>query len=241
MKLYRHCCSEEIEALKENGFEKLTFGGCLFRYIKLTEFPLNTYSNFTNMWKEIKKRKGDERIEPILKTFQGIPFEIPLFEKDILKRQKICKLFVPNVNYSQMNRNGSYIRKEVFDVLHREEIEFDNVFLFSIKVAGFFSNIQYLKTVYCDLNSDGNQILEIDFPRNLAMKFQGKGNYDLNGSFTEYALPMYMIRPEHIVKIHEIEKKEIENMKKIQFNKMSNWLEKIISSGESKLLDHEKQ
>lgn len=237
MKLYRICSQAEIDAIKQNGFEKLTFGGCLFRYAGFSR--CNSYKEFKNLWKQVCKSKGEQRLNPILKTFKGIPDDIPLYEKDILKRREICKRFVPNCSYDEEDRNSHYICSRVFDILHCENLNFDQVFLLSVKVAGFFDNISTLENCYCDLSTNDKIIMEVDLPKDVALKFKGKGVYGFGDIETEYAVPMYLLRPEHIEQTFAMTEEKIEQLKKEDVKKTERFVCSQIKKGDCKIITND--
>lgn len=212
MRLYRLCCPKEIEAIRNGGVQKFCFGASLYRYINVDEKANfeNSYPYFQNMFNEIKNKKGEERIEPILKAFPDIPKETPLFEKDVLKRREIANQFNPKrfVFYGNKEYFRSFAGVENINKMLDEPSDLnDEIFLISIKLAGFFDSIHEVEQYY---NSrylwDRVKVLAIDVPDEIALKYKGTGVYDVikfdcahEEKLNEYALPMHTIKPEHVV------------------------------------------
>lgn len=205
MKLYRLCSKEEIDAIKANGFEKLTYGGCLFRYSGF--WRCNDYPVYKNLWEDVCQKNGEERVKSVLKVFKGIDSQIPLFESSVLKKQEICKKFAPNSHYFEGDNFDFWsVPNKIFDILHNCNENDDQVFLISVKVAGFFDKLTSLHGCYNQLGSLDKTLLQLDFPAEIATKFKGEGFYNSPSvpSCTEYALPMYMIEPKHVDNIYNL-------------------------------------
>ena len=186
MLLWRICNIKEEQAILKNDFEKLTFGSPLSRYIKRTD--INYYPQFDNMLEEVWDLKGDERIKPILKMFPYIPKEIPLFEEDEDKQKEIMDKFVP---YNQYMARGLS----------------ENVFLNSIKVAGFFDTfwkVPYITQKSCHEN---HKLMAINIPDKIALKYKGYGKYLGDFVYPEYAIPLYRLKPEYL-NLNKLSEKE---------------------------------
>ena len=190
MRLFRICCDDEIDAIKNDDPVRLFYGAPLYKYIKDLSTYANDYPCYNKLWNEymLAKSVQEERVKPILKVFDGLPLSIPLFEKNVEKRKELLKKYTPNVS-----RLDPY-PIEVEDLLRVPE--FDFVFVATIKVAGFFANPFYhkMRDGISDLEA---HIIAIDFPSEIAVKYQGTGEY--NRIVTEYALPMYMLKSAHVL------------------------------------------
>ncbi len=221
MKLYRICCQQEFEAIKQGGFEKLTFGGAMFRYAELNKNnACNSYPTFKKLVSSVKRVKVDNRLNAILKVFPSIPEEIPLFESELQKRKELCKIFNPKSTFQHKQKTSQFITPEVYDVLNEPNEKFDNVFLYTIKVAGFFDSMENIKQCFPKLSFNIKTfVMTIDFPENIALNFKGEGFYSAIGTFPEYALPMYMLEAKHILDYTSLDNDEIEAIKKNHIDK----------------------
>ncbi len=191
MKLYRCCSYEEIEAIKSDSDSRIYFGRPLYCYMdSLMRRGLNIYPAFEYMWDEYVETNS---IQPILKTFKGIPKCIDLQTCDFAKKQEIFKL---------------YYREEtmpsIVEDMMKSKID-DFVFVMSIKVGGFFDNPVKPYRFWQDANYlyPNSQVMTIEFDEQTAAYYGGTGFYEF-GAMNEYAIPMYMLKSRHIVETYEI-------------------------------------
>lgn len=236
MKLYRLCCPEEIKAIETDSPQKLTFGRAMFRFAGLNKNNLcNDFDIYKSLMESLKNVGNDREtcLKSILKVFPNLPNEIPVFEPDMQKRRNLCKKFTPNCSYELEEKTSPYISPESYNVLHEPDEKFDEIFLYTIKIACFFDKMENIRSCFTKLSSENNNcIMTIDFPEKIALQYAGKGYYP-NFNAVEYALPMYMLESKHILQVHQLEDSEINEYRQEYFIKTSNYLKNLIKSNKS--------
>ncbi len=184
-RLYRLCSKEEIEAYKQGGTARYSFGGSLFMYTDRLNVSGNCGTTGTIIDLELLRPDyGDDEEntpqeekwrESLIRAVFEVPDDIPLSARDVNEIKQIFERFSRFRFKGPETRiyNSSFVGPDEYNFILRYCLrQFPNVYLETIRLAGFYENPRYIDRFLSASQEEvgDKQVIVIDYPEILQMQ-----------------------------------------------------------------------